>query len=127
MAEDSKDPKDIRFVYEKARHHRTMHSDGAWSAVTPHAEVQISFYNDLRRMPSSVRHAIREDDTLGPGEPEQGSDLVREVDVTVVMNVAVAKATVELLNQMIAQADKALAENAAKQKDDQTSRVDIYE
>lgn len=104
-----------------------MHADGAWSAVTPHAEVQISFYNDLRRMPSSVTHAVREDATLGPGEADQGFDLVREVDVTVVMNIEVAKATVELLNQMIARAAQSLAENEAKQKGNQTPRVDVYE
>ena len=101
-----------------------MHADGAWSAVTPHAEVQVSFYNDLRRMPISVTHAVQHDDTIGPGKAQEQSDLVREVDVTVVMNIAVAKATVELINQMITQAEKILA---TADNETPAPRVDIYE
>ena len=125
MAEETQQSKNIRFVYEKARHHRTLHADGAWSAVTPHAEVQVSFYNDLRRMPISVTHEIQ-DNALSPGKPQADPDLVREVDVTVVMNVVVARATVELLNQMIAKADQALAQ-AEQKEQKQAPRVDIYE
>jgi hypothetical protein len=124
MAEDPKDPKELRFVYEKARHHRTLHADGAWSAVTPHAEVQISFYNDLRRMPVSVALPIREDDSVGPEEPLEISDLVREVDITVVMNIETAKAAVAILNQMIAQAEPIIQKAAARRANDQASKVD---
>lgn len=124
MAEEEKKAESIRFVYEKARHHRTLHADGAYSTVTPHAEVQISFYNDLRRLPISVTHEVGPDDTLGPGRPEQPSDLVREVDVTVVLNVAVARAAVDLLNRMIEQAEGRLAEKGLEIP---RSKVDIYE
>lgn len=116
IMDDPKKPDELRFVYEKARHHRTLHADGAWSGLTPHAEVQISFYNDLRRMPISVTHPVKDDDTIGPGEPQEVSDLVREVDVTVVMNVLVAKATIALLNQMVEQAEAIIAQKQAIEK-----------
>ena len=118
MGEDIKKPEELRFVYEKARHHRTLHADGAWSGLTPHAEVQISFYNDLRRMPISVSHPVQDDDSIGPGTQQENSDLIREVDVTVVMNVAVAKATIQLLTQMIAQAEPIIKARIAAGKSD---------
>ncbi len=117
MSDETAKPKEIRFVYEKARHHRTMHADGAWSGLTPHAEVQVSFYNDLRRMPISVTHAVQENDTIGPGTQKEASDLVREIDVTVVMNVAVAKGLIALLNQMVEQAEPILAKKNAEESD----------
>jgi hypothetical protein len=125
MAEESQTSTDIQFVYEKARHHRTLHADGAWSAVTPHAEVQVSFYNDLRRIPATATLSVREDNTVIPSEPVVVSELIREVDVTVVMNVEVAKATVALLNQMIAQAEQALEKAASRQRQSpEDSKVD---
>src|ERR1051326_8529412 len=114
--DDPKRPDELRFIYEKARHHRTLHADGAWSGLTPHAEVQISFYNDLRRMPISVTHPVQDDDTIGPGQPQEVTDLVREVDITVVMNVAVAKATIALLTQMVEQAEPIIAQRNAAEK-----------
>ena len=127
MGDKPDKPEEIRFVYEKARHHRTLHADGAWAAVTPHAEVQISYYNDLRRMPASVTLAVREDDTVGPEGPIHISDLIREVDVTVVMNVETAKATIALLNQMIVQAEQALEKAASRQhKGSEESKVDTH-
>jgi hypothetical protein len=127
MAEESQKSTDIQFVYEKARHHRTLHADGAWSAVTPHAEVQVSFYNDLRRIPATAMLSVREDNTVIPSEPVVVSELIREVDVTVVMNVEVAKATIALLNQMIAQAEQALEKAASRQRQSsEESKVDTH-
>lgn len=128
MAEEEQTTKDIKFVYEKARHHRTLHADGAWSAVTPHAEVQISFYNDLRRMPVSITLPVRDDGSVEEGgEALRITDLIREVDVTVVMNVEVAKATVALINQMIAQAEPIIQKALAKQlESDESPKVDTH-
>jgi len=127
MGEDRENPKEIKFVYEKARHHRTLHSDGVWAGLTPHAEIQFAFYNNLRRMPISVTHEVGENNALGPGAQEELSELVREVDVTVVMNIEVARATVELLKQMIAQADPIIARQAARQQQrDENSKVDTH-
>jgi hypothetical protein len=126
MAEDSQRPKEIRFVYEKARHHRTLHADGAWAAVTPHAEIQASFFTNLRRMPVSVTHGVGEDDTLGPAMQEEASDLIREVDVTVVMNIVTAKSVIDLLSRMISQAEPILAAKNAQIAADETPKVDTH-
>jgi hypothetical protein len=126
MAEGPQKPKDIRFVYEKARHHRTLHADGVWCGITPHAEIQASFFTNLRRLPISVTHPVQEDENLGPGVQQEHTDLVREVDVTVVMNVVAAKAVVELLNNMIAQAEPIVAEKIAKEAGDVTPKVDTH-
>lgn len=125
MSEESQDPKELRFVYEKARHHRTMHANGAWSGLTPQAQIQVAFYNDLRRMPISITHPIQDDDTLGPGVQQETGDLVREVDVTVVMNVGVAKATVALLNQMIEQAEAIIKERKAAKRAQESDKEKV--
>jgi hypothetical protein len=123
MAEEAKKPKELKFVYEKARHHRVLHADGAWSGITPHAEIQVSFYTNLRPLPLSVTHAVQ-DDNLGPGVQQEKSELVREVDVTVIMNIVAAKAVVELLNQMIAQAEPIVASKTIRLTSDETKNVD---
>lgn len=119
MSDDrNKRPEELRFVYEKARHHRILHADGAWSALTPHLEVQVSFYNDLRRIPISVTHPVEANDTIGPGQQQEVSDLVREVDATVVMSIETAKAIVPLLSQMIEQAEAIIAARNGSQESD---------
>jgi hypothetical protein len=134
MREDSnikENPTEIRFVYKKARHHRTMHANGAWCGLTPQAEIQVAFYNDLRSMPMTVTHEVEQGPTLGPGtEVFEAVGFLREVDVTVVMNVAIAKATVEILSQMIAQAEAAIAQRVAKDRGEgavkDAQKVDIH-
>ncbi len=99
-------PKEIRFVYQKARHHRTLHADGTWAGVTPQLEVQFAFFNNLKRMPDVATHQIKDDATLGPEVVQESHDVIREIDVTVVMNKDAIKATIELLNRMVEQIEE---------------------
>ena len=108
MGEETR-PKEIRFVYEKARHHRTLHADGTWASLTPQLEIQFAFFNNLRRLPVSEVRPVQDDDTLGNPSQQETSDIVREVDVTVVMNVAATKAVIGLLQEMVEKADAIIA------------------
>ena len=101
-----------------------MQANGAWAGLTPQMGIQVSFYNDLRRLPISITHPIEDNDTLGPGTPQDVQEIVREVDYTVVMNLGVARATVELINQMIAQAEAIIAANKADQERNATQEQD---
>ena len=112
MGEESK-PKEIRFVYEKARHHRTLHADGTWASLTPQVEIQFAFFNNLRRLPISETRAIQDDNTLAPGKQEEKGDIVREVDVTVVMNMKATKAVIGLLQEMVEKAEAIIAQQKA--------------
>lgn len=98
---------EVRFVYRKARHHRTFHADGIWAAVTPQLEVQFAFFNNLQPMPLEVVHKVLSDATLGEEiKREREQEIVREVDATVVMNKDTMIAAIELLQRMLAQIDK---------------------
>lgn len=101
-------PTKIRFVYEKARHHRTFRADGAWAGVSPGGEVQFAFFNDLRPMPDWVSHAVAPDGTLGEElEREHHVEkVVREANVTVVMDKEKTNQFIELLKKMVAQLEK---------------------
>jgi hypothetical protein len=117
MGEDAKNqrPEQIRFIYQKARHHRTFHADGAWAGITPQLEVQFAFFNDLRPMPDEVTHAVTEEGALGVeiGRQHDPQNIIRETNVTVVMNTAALRNTIELLTNMANQIEEAVeAQNA---------------
>jgi hypothetical protein len=106
MTEDGKreiKPKRIRFVYQKARHHRTFHADGMWAAITPQLEVQFSFFNDLAPLPDKVTHNLTEEGGLGEEIARQQltNSVQREINVTVVMNPESLQSAIDLLQRMI--------------------------
>src|SRR5215210_675675 len=77
----------VRFVYQKARHHRTFHADGVWAGITPQLEIQFAFFNDLKPMPDEVIHRLKDDGSLGEEvSRDMQQSVTREVNVTVVMN-----------------------------------------
>jgi hypothetical protein len=124
MGDDPNKPKEVRFVYEKARHHRTLHADGAWSALTPQLEIQTAFFANLRPLPISETRTIQEDDTLPPGTHQEKEGMVREVDVTVVVNLKVAKSIIGLLQQMVDSAEVIIAERKAAQAVQESSNTE---
>ena len=107
MADESNDTfEQIRFSYEKARHHRTFHADGVWASVTPQLELQLAFFNNLKPMPSEVTHKLTADGSLGEAKEVHGEQYVlREVNATVVINREVARSSIELLQRLLAEID----------------------
>lgn len=103
-------PSEVRFIYQKGRHHRTFHADGAWAGITPQMEVQFSFFNDLKPMPDEVIHAVKDDGTVGQeiSREHQPLNIIRETDVTVVMNVAVMRNVISLFTRMVEQIEAKL-------------------
>ena len=122
-------PSEVRFIYQKGRHHRTFHSDGAWAGITPQMEVQFSFFNDLKPMPNEVTHAVRKDGTVGQeiSRVHQPLDIIRETDVTVVMNVAVMRNVINLLTRMVEQIEAKLPKEMLVAINAKTSETDEAE
>src|SRR5437899_12624522 len=107
MAEEKKDIAKLRFVYQKARHHRTLHADGVWASGTTQLEVQFALFNNLKPMPDDVVHLIHRDGTLGQEiDPQVPEWIIREVDVTVVMNREIMRATIDLFSRMLREIDE---------------------
>src|SRR6266404_4959205 len=103
MADEKKMPDKIRFVFEKSRHHRSFHADGAWASTTPQGEIQISFFNDLRPVPDFTVHSVDSQGSLGEEveRETQPSDITRELNVTVVMNKETIKRVIDLLGKIL--------------------------
>lgn len=113
MSEEDKKPKpeQVRFIYRKARHHRTFHADGAWGGITPQLEVQFAFFNDLRPMPDEVTHAVTAEGVLGQeiAREHEPQNVIRETNVTVVMNTAVVRELIKLLDHLAKQIEDGVA------------------
>lgn len=102
----------IQIVYEKARHHRTFHADGAWAAVTPQLEVQIALFSDLQPLPDEATYHVNPSGKLGDEIKDRKTVrfFVRETDVTVVMNRDVVNNLIELLQRTVSQIDRHIAD-----------------
>jgi hypothetical protein len=128
MANEKKIPEKIRFVYEKARHHRTFHADGAWASTTPQGEIQFAFFNDLRPLPAFTVSAISKEGTVG-AELERSvnpEDVLREANVTVVMSRDSLKGLIELLSNIIRkmeETEKEFDDLRAKQAENNQSKA----
>ena len=109
---ENKLPTEVRFVYRKTRHHRTVQSDGAWAAITPQLEVQIALFKDLRLMPDEVTNLITEKGVIGtelsksPPDTDMPVNVLREVSVTVVISKETAKSLIDVLGQMVEKIEK---------------------
>jgi hypothetical protein len=103
MSEEPKKPNEIRFLFGKTRHHRAFRVSGAWASTTPGGEIQVSFFNDLRPMPNMTIHTVAESGDLGPevSRDLEVNDVVREVDVTVVIDADTSARLVTLLTTLV--------------------------
>lgn len=131
MAEEEKKKiEQIRFIYKKARHHRTFHSDGMWASVTPQLEVQFALFNNLKPMPEEVTHRISPDGVMGDEIIEarkMEQSVVREVDATIVMSKENMMLAIELLQRMLKQIDEHIKQDQVmygqKEQDGEASKV----
>lgn len=130
MADEPKKIEQVRFIYQKARHHRTFHADGAWAGITPQSEIQVAFFNDLKPMPDEVVHAVTEEGHLGVeiSRKHDQEDVIREANVTVVMNKNSVRLLMALLDNMAKQIEAATEGTPpvtvlTEEKDNESSKV----
>ena len=87
-------PESITFHYLKAQNFRTIHADGVIGNITPAGHIHMAVYSERPAIPQEMIHKVNPDGTLGEVIPEKTivrDGIVREMDVDVLMNVAVAK------------------------------------
>jgi len=92
---------EIDVFYQKASDHRSVHVDGAWAAITAQMDIQLAFFAELQPLPRRIRHKVV-DGKLG-SEINKDSDvgLVREAQVTVLLNPITATQVIKLLERMV--------------------------
>jgi len=84
----SEPPQNVVFEYIKSPLFRVIHADGAIGGVTPTGNVHFALYSERGAIPRQMVHSRNPDGTLGdpiPSQMVQRPDVIREMDVDVVM------------------------------------------
>lgn len=100
--------KKLRFNFIKSSSFRVVHADGAWGGITPHGNIQVAFFSERTPIPQQIVHELTETG-LGPEIKEERvarDGVVREVEVSVQMNLDIAKSVHDWLGKKIENAEK---------------------
>ena len=119
VAAEDAESRRISIRYIKSNSFRVIHADGAWGGLTPHLKIQMALYSERTAIPRSVVHVPGPDGTLGEEiSKELRSDLVREVEADVIMDLNVAIALRDWLDTRIRVLQQAMEEAKARKKPD---------
>lgn len=106
MTEDA--TRSVQFHYNKSNAFRVVHGDGVWGGVTPRGGISMSFFSERGPIPKSLRYALSADGNLGEiEESDSKGGIVREVEVTVMIDLDVARSLVSWLEDHIKKAETA--------------------
>ncbi len=116
MAEtEEKSPENLKFDYIKSEQFRVIHADGVLGGVTPRLKIFMSIWSERPPIPQRVVHSINADGTMGAEIADQrvirDSDVVREVEAGVVMDIGLARAVVLWLQDKIKTAEEIVAQH----------------
>lgn len=130
MAEEEKQPADgqpdeqreVVVTYIKSNLFRVIHADGAWGGMSPHADIHISFYNERPAIPDRSRFTVSANKVVKPEVFEAESDLVREVEVDVVVDLRAAKSLRKWLDERISVLEETIREAQEKASNVDTNK-----
>lgn len=101
-------PTGIRFHYIKSNFFRTVRSDGMIGGLNPHGDIVVNFYSERQPIPTQVVQEIKADMTLGSElDRKIREGIVREVEISISMNVQVAQAFRDWLSERIREFEEA--------------------
>ncbi len=116
-------PDKLAIFYQRSRHYRTVHIDGAQIGLTPRGAIQFTLYSDQKPMPEFVLHQITPEGNLGKQIEEVVKEgFIREVEVNVVMDLAVTQNFITALQEMLEKVNET-RELAAKQIEQQQGSI----
>lgn len=104
-------PPELTFDYIKSNFHHVVHCDGVWGGVTPRASIIMSFWSERPPIPQQVTYEVAAGGKLGDEiKPKRkGRDaIVREVEVSVLMNLGTAKSLLTWLQDKVSAVEAAL-------------------
>ena len=115
MSGASEAPRDpVPFSYIKSNDFRVIHVDGAIGSLTPRGLIYAALYSERMPIPRLMTHPIGPDGNLMPAsEQEVRPGVVREVEVSLMLDRNAAEALRTWLGDQIAELDRAF-ERAAK-------------
>lgn len=115
----SESPSTIQFDYIKGNFFRTARADGAWAGTNGFSDVVLNFYSERTPIPKQTVYYLRDGHTLADEIPERRisrEGMIREVEISVSMNLEVAKSLQQLLERHIKAIETAKAAIAGEKK-----------
>lgn len=101
---DLERPTQVGIYYQRSRHYRTIHSDGAQIGLTPRGQIKFTLFSDQKPKPEFVLHQITPEGNLGESLEEVVKEgVIREVEVNVVMDLNTTTAFVNVLQATLKQ------------------------
>jgi len=89
----------IRFYFEKGNFFRVIHADGAHGGLTPDGQyITMNLYNERQPIPKHQDYIPSGERLVAVEPPYKRDGIIREVEVSVVMNLE----TATVLNQWLA-------------------------
>jgi hypothetical protein len=96
---------DVEFQINRSNLFRIVHADGVFGGIAPTGLIFMNFYSQLPPVPNRIFHEVEEDGKLGKeitAKRSGSTALVRELEVGVLIDVAVAKSFIQWLQDKIA-------------------------
>lgn len=99
--------REIHIDYVKSTQHRVLLVSGAHGGLSPDGRhIHMSVFNERTAIPQRDSHLVNEDGTLQPRHDRKGrSDIVREVEATLMFDVPCALRLRQWLDQAIGAAN----------------------
>jgi hypothetical protein len=104
----------VQFHYIKSSNFRVVHVDGATGSITPRGLIHAALYSERLPIPRMAAHKIGPDGRIGPPlEQDIRSGIVREVEVSLLLDRHMAESLRNWLTDQITILDKAIASSGA--------------
>ena len=81
-----KNPERIAFDFVRSPFFRVVHSNGAWGGITPQGELSVTFYSERSAPPRRITHELTSEGLGREVSRDGGSNVQREYEVEVLMN-----------------------------------------
>ena len=93
----------VRIYYERSADFRTIYASGAFVAVTPQFNIQLSTFNDLVPTPDATLHKVNAEGRLDttPVETISKQGLMRETQVCILMTPDTTEKLIDALRETL--------------------------
>lgn len=102
--------KQITFDYIKSAFFRVIHVDGVHGGLSPNLNIHMGLFSERRPIPKQTTYNLNDNGTLGQEDAsarkERETDMVRELDIEAIIDIATAQAIVGWLQNKIQEAEE---------------------
>lgn len=108
-------PLGLNIRYRTNPAYRSVYAGGAYGGIVPSGEIVLGIFSERPHFPESAIVEFNEQTKQGTETVQIEKGIVREMEVGVIMNLNVAKAVRQWLDEKIAFVEKTLADPNIKQ------------